>query len=122
MPQTTPTTPATNAVTTHGVPGVTDASFADEVLASRLPVLVDFTSDWCPPCRMVAPVLEQIAAEHGEKLRIVSVNVDDNPETQAAYRVLATPTLILFQAGEPVKSLVGARPKHRLLQELADVL
>jgi thioredoxin 1 len=101
---------------------VTDATFADEVLASPLPVLVDFTADWCPPCRMIAPVLEEIAAERADLLKVVSLNVDQNPETQAAYGVLAMPTLMLFRAGKPVQVLVGARPKRRLLQELADVL
>ena len=101
---------------------VTDDTFADAVLSSALPVLVDFTADWCPGCRMIAPVLAQIAAENGERLRIVSLNADHNPHTAAAYGVLALPTLMLFRAGKPVLSLVGARSKHRLLRELADVL
>lgn len=101
---------------------VTDDTFANEVLSSPLPVLVDFTADWCPGCRMIAPVLAQIAAENGERLRIVSLNADHNPHTAAAYGVLAIPTLMLFRAGEPVLSLVGARSKHRLLRELADAL
>ena len=101
---------------------ITDDTFADEVLSSTLPVLVDFTADWCPGCRMIAPVLAQMAAENGERLRIVSLNVDHNPQTAAAYGVLAMPTLMLFRAGEPVLSLVGARSKNRLTRELADVL
>ena len=101
---------------------VTDDTFAYAVLSSALPVLVDFTADWCPGCRMIAPVLAQIAAENGERLRIVSLNADHNPHTAAAYGVLALPTLMVFRAGEPVLSLVGARSKHRLLRELADVL
>jgi thioredoxin 1 len=109
---------------TATVLSVTDATFAHQVLDSALPVLVDFTADWCPPCRMLAPVLDQIAAEQEQagEFRLVTLNVDENPETQAAYGVLATPTLMLFRAGEPVKILVGARSKRRLLQELADVL
>ena len=99
---------------------VTDATFAQEVLTGDLPVLVDFTADWCPPCRMIAPVLEQIATEEADRLRIVRLDVDTNPVTQAAYGVLSMPTLLLFRAGEPVKVMVGARPKRRLLQELAD--
>ena len=107
---------------TTTVLSVTDATFAHEVLDSALPVLVDFTADWCPPCRMIAPVLEQLAVEQAGAFHVVSLDVDENPETQAAYGVLTTPTLMLFRAGEPVKVLVGARSKRRLLQELADVL
>lgn len=110
------------AAATHPVPSVTDATFAAEVLSSPLPVLVDFTADWCPPCRMIAPVLAEIAVERVDELKVVSLNVDENPETQAAYGVLAMPTLMLFRGGEPVRTLVGARPKRRLLNELADVL
>jgi thioredoxin 1 len=100
------------------VAAITDDDFADEVLASDIPVLVEFTADWCPPCRMIAPVLAAIAAERAGELRIVSLDVDHNPRTTAAYGVLSMPTMMLFRAGEPVKSLVGARSKLRLLQEL----
>ena len=106
--------------TAHAVPIVTEATFAAEVLASDLPVLVDFTADWCPPCRMIAPVLEEIAVEEAHRLRIVQLDVDTNPATQAAYGVMSMPTLLLFRGGQPVKVMVGARPKRRLLQELAD--
>ena len=107
---------------TTAVPAVTDGTFAEQVLASPLPVLVDFTADWCPPCRMIAPVLAQLAAEEAERFRVVTLDVDANPETQAAYGVLTMPTLMLFRAGEPVRTLVGARSKRRLLQELAEFL
>jgi thioredoxin 1 len=113
-----PTTTTTPAALTS----VTDSTFADEVLASHKPVLVDFTAAWCPGCRMIAPILAQIAAEHEASLRVVTLDVDHNPQIQAAYGVLAIPALILFRDGEPVKSLVGARSKHRLLKELADVI
>ncbi|WSQ23852.1 thioredoxin domain-containing protein [Streptomyces zaomyceticus] len=101
---------------------VTDADFGAEVLGSALPVLVKFTAEWCGPCRQLNPVLGAIASEEAERLRIVEIDVDRNPETTLRYGVLATPTLMVFRAGEPVKSLVGARPKRRLLAELEDVL
>ena len=102
----------------EGVAAVTDETFATEVLGSDIPVLVDFTADWCPPCRMIAPVLAAVAGEQQGRLKVVSLDVDTNPVTQAAYGVLSMPTLIVFQGGEPVKSLVGARPKRKLMQEL----
>ncbi|MFF5720207.1 thioredoxin family protein [Streptomyces buecherae] len=106
----------------EGVDEVTDATFADEVLTAPLPVLVEFTADWCPPCRQIAPVLSAVAAEEAGRIRVVQLDVDTSPATTAAYGVLAMPTLMLFRDGEPVASLVGARPKRRLLQELADAL
>ncbi|MFJ2263315.1 thioredoxin [Streptomyces sp. NPDC087844] len=105
-----------------GVAEVTDGSFEAEVLGAELPVLVEFTADWCPPCRQIAPVLSAVAAEEGDRLKVVQLDVDTNPETTNAYGVLSMPTLIVFRDGQPVKSMVGARPKRRLLEELADVL
>lgn len=107
---------------TSGVPEVTDADFAAEVIGSDLPVLVEFTADWCPPCRQMAPVLSALAEEEGDRLRIVQLNVDRNPATTNAYKVLSMPTFMVFRDGEPVKSMVGSRPKRRLLEELADVV
>ncbi|MFJ6724868.1 MULTISPECIES: thioredoxin family protein [unclassified Streptomyces] len=104
------------------VPDVTDGDFAREVLAADRPVLVEFTADWCPPCRQMAPVLTALAAEEGERLKVVQLDVDRNPETTRRYRVLSMPTFVVFSGGEPVRSMVGARPKRRLLEELADVL
>ncbi|MEU5636632.1 thioredoxin family protein [Streptomyces rishiriensis] len=105
-----------------GVAEVTDADFGTEVLGAELPVLVEFTADWCPPCRQMAPVLTALAAEEGERLKVVQLNVDMNPETTNAYKVLSMPTFMVFRSGEPVKAMVGARPKRRLLEELSDVL
>ncbi|RKE20167.1 thioredoxin [Streptomyces sp. TLI_171] len=105
-----------------GVQSVTDQDFASEVLAAEGPVLVKFTADWCPPCRMLAPVLAEMAVEQAGKLKIVSLDVDVNPETQAAYGVLSMPTLMVFKDGEPLRSMVGARAKARLMRELDDLL
>lgn len=101
---------------------VTDDSFEADVLKNSKPVLVDYWAEWCGPCKMVAPVLEAIAAEHGDKLEIVKLNVDDNPEVTRKYGILNIPTLGVFQNGEVVKELVGARSKSALLRELAEFL
>jgi len=106
---------------TH-VMDVTDESFAEEVIGAELPVLVEFTADWCPPCRQMAPVLRALATEEADRLKVVQLNVDQNPETTNAYKVLSMPTFMVFRGGEPVKAMVGARPKRRLLEELSDVL
>ena len=105
-----------------GVTEVTDADFAAEVIGAELPVLVEFTADWWPPCRQMGPVLGALAAEEGERLKVVQLDVDTNPLTTNAYKVLSMPTFLVFRDGEPVKAMVGARPKRRLLEELADVL
>jgi thioredoxin 1 len=105
-----------------GVAEVTDADFGAEVLDADLPVLVEFTADWCPPCRQMGPVLSALAFEEGDRLKVVQLDVDANPETTNTYKVLSMPTFMVFLNGEPVKSMVGARPKRRLLEELSDVL
>jgi thioredoxin 1 len=100
---------------------VTDTNFQAEVLENEAPVLVDFWAPWCGPCRMVAPVLEQIAAERDD-LRIVKLNTDDNQQTAVQYQVLSIPTLIVFRNGQEVKRVIGALPKERLLDQLEPAL
>ncbi|UXA18154.1 thioredoxin [Mycobacterium sp. SMC-4] len=101
---------------------VTDDSFSDDVLASGNPVLVDFWATWCGPCKMVAPVLEEIAAEKADVLRVAKIDVDENPATARDFQVVSIPTMILFKDGEPVKRIVGAKGKAALLREISDVL
>lgn len=107
-------------VKTDGVAEVTDADFEQEVLKAGRPVLVEFGAEWCGPCRQLAPVLGEISREEEERLKIVQLDVDHNPRTAIAYGILSVPSLLVFRDGEPVKSMVGARPKRMLLAELAE--
>jgi thioredoxin 1 len=101
---------------------VTDASFTQDVLERDKPVLVDFWAPWCAPCRMIAPILDQIAAEHADALEIVKVNIDENPEIAAKYGVLNIPMLNVYVKGEVAKTIVGAKPKRALLNDLQDFI
>ncbi|MFJ4717512.1 thioredoxin [Streptomyces sp. NPDC088785] len=101
---------------------VTDADFDEQVVRSGRPVLVEFTAEWCGPCRQLAPVLRAVAEEERERLDVVAIDVDANPGTAVKYGVLSMPTLMVFKDGEPVWSRVGARPKRRLLEELSEAL
>ena len=101
---------------------VDDATFDELVLRSDKPVLVDFWAQWCPPCHQIAPVLAQIGAERNEQLTVVKLNSDENPAISSKYRVMALPTLMLFRQGEVIWSVVGARPKAKLLKEIDDAL
>ena len=101
---------------------LSDSSFAEEIGSSSEPVVVDFWAEWCGPCKMIAPVLEEIATEQAGKVRIGKLNVDDNPKTAQQFEVMSIPTLIIFKDGEPKKRLVGAKGKGQLLEELAEFL
>jgi len=100
-------------------PPVTDDTFAEEVLKSDKPVVVDFWAEWCGPCKMIAPVLDEIASEHADKIRIVKLNIDENPETARAYQIMSIPTMAVFVDGEIQKSIVGAKPKAAILRDLS---
>lgn len=93
---------------------VTDASFKQDVLESEIPVLVDFWAPWCGPCRMVAPVVEEIAQQYADKVKVVKLNTDDNPNTASQYGIRSIPTLMLFKGGQRVDMVVGAVPKSTL--------
>lgn len=101
---------------------VTDATFEAEVLKNEKTIMVDFWAPWCGPCRAVSPILDQIATENADKIDIVKINVDDNPETAMKYQITSIPAMKVFQGGEVVKSVIGAKPKPALEADLAEFL
>jgi thioredoxin 1 len=101
---------------------VTDTNFQAEVIESDVPVLVDFWAPWCGPCRMVAPVVEEIAKERGEAVKVVKMNIDENQNTAVQFNVMSIPTLMVFKHGEVAKTVIGAYPKHKLEAELEPAL
>jgi thioredoxin 1 len=101
---------------------VTDTSWDVEVLQADTPVLVDFWAEWCGPCRMVSPIVEELAREQAGKLKVVKLNVDDNPDIARQYRVMSIPTLMVFAEGGERKRIVGARGKTQLLSEMSEFI
>ena len=101
---------------------VTDATFDSDVLASDKPVLVDFWAEWCGPCKMVAPFLDELAADKAGKLTVAKVNIDENPEIARRYQIMSIPTMSVFAGGEVVKSIIGAKPKAALLRDLDGIV
>jgi thioredoxin 1 len=105
-----------------GISTLSDATFDETIKSADVPVVVDFWAEWCGPCKMIAPVLDEIAQENPGKISIVKLNVDDNPDTARRYEVMSIPTLLVFRDGEVQKRLVGAKGKAQLLQDLAEFI
>ena len=105
-----------------GIATLTDSTFDEEIGAAEAPVIVDFWAEWCGPCKMIAPILEEIAGEQAGKVVVAKLNVDDNPDAARRFDVMSIPTLIVFRDGQPVKRMVGAKGKGQLLQELSEFI
>jgi thioredoxin 1 len=105
-----------------GIVTLADATFDESIGSADTPVLVDFWAEWCGPCKMIAPVLEEISRDHGDRIQIAKLNVDDNPNVALRYEVMSIPTLIVFADGQVKKRLVGAKGKAQLLEELSEFL
>lgn len=101
---------------------LSDTTFDETLASSSEPVLVDFWAEWCGPCKMIAPILDEVAAEHPEKIKIAKLNVDEHPGIARRYDVMSIPTMIVFKDGAPAKRIVGARGKGQLLNDLAEYL
>ncbi len=101
---------------------LTDTTFDEEIATADLPVIVDFWAEWCGPCKMIAPILSEIADENTDKLRVVKVNVDDSPDVARRFDIMSIPTLIVFKDGQPAKRMLGAKGKGQLLEDLSDFL
>jgi len=101
---------------------LTDSTFDEEIGAATETVVVDFWAEWCGPCKMITPILDEIATEHAGKIKIAKLNVDDNPNVTRRFEVMSIPTLIVFRDGEPVRRMIGAKGKGQLMQELSDFI
>ena len=106
----------------EGLLTLTDGTFDEQVTASSVPVVVDFWADWCGPCKMIAPIISELAVEQAGKLQFAKLDVDANPDVSMRYSVMSIPTLIVFRDGQEAKRLVGAKGKHQLLEELSEFL
>ena len=104
------------------ITNVSDASFEADVIKADGPVLVDYWAEWCGPCKMIAPVLDEIAQTYAGKLKVCKLNIDENPQIARDYQVMSIPTMTVFQGGKPVKSIIGAKPKGAILSDLADYI
>ncbi len=107
---------------TTSMSDVTDATFQQQVLQAKNPVLVDFWAPWCGPCKVVSPIVEELGKEYAGKVDVVKVNVDDNPQVSGTYGIMSIPTLMVFRNGQPVKSTIGAQPKDSLKRLVDEVL
>ncbi len=105
-----------------GIANLTDATFDETIQASSKPIVVDFWADWCGPCKMIAPILAEIATEEHENITVAKLNVDDNPNIAMRYQVQSIPTLLVFQNGTLAKRMVGAKGKGQMLRELSEFL
>ncbi|MEY2437265.1 MAG: thioredoxin 1 [Acidimicrobiaceae bacterium] len=106
----------------EGISTLTDSTFDEEIGGSAEVVIVDFWAEWCGPCKMIAPILEEIATEQAGKMRVAKLNVDDNPDAARRFEVMSIPTLIVFKDGQPVRRLIGAKGKGQLLEELSEYI